>query len=110
MPKFSVTVPHNLPHEEVVSRLEQFEHILRQKFKDSVSDLEQKWEGDDVVFRFKSFGMAIAGKIRILDKQLAVEGDLPFTAMMFKGKIESAVREQLDRLMTQGIVKKDSSG
>ena len=110
MPKFSVTVPHNLPHEEVVSRLEQFEHILRQKFKDAVSDLEQKWEGDDVAFRFKSFGMTIAGKIKIHDKDLTVDGDLPFSAMMFKGKIESAIREQLDRLMTQGIMKKDSNG
>jgi hypothetical protein len=110
MPKLSVTVPHNLPREEVVTRLEQFEQILRQKFKDSVSDLEQKWEGEDVAFRFKSFGMAISGKIKIHDKDLTVDCDLPFTAMMFKGKIESAIREQLDRLMTQGIIKKDSSG
>jgi len=107
MPKFSVSVPHTLPRDEVVSRLEQFETILRQKFKDSVSELEQKWEGEDVAFRFKSFGMTIAGKTKILENQLAVEGDLPFSAMMFKGKIESAIREQLDRLMTQGIIKKE---
>jgi hypothetical protein len=109
MPKFSVTVPHALPREEVVHRLEQFADILRAKFKDSVSELEQKWDGEDVAFGFKSFGMRIAGKIKIHDKDVTVDGDLPFSAMMFKGKIESAIREQLDRLMTVGIIKKDKT-
>lgn len=109
MPKFSVTVPHSLPREEVVERLTRFADILREKFKDSVSDLEQKWDGEDVVFGFKSFGMTIAGRIKIEENQLDVNGDLPFSAMMFKGKIESAIREQLDRLMKVGIIKKDDS-
>jgi hypothetical protein len=107
MPKFSVKVPHALAHEDVVERLTRFADILREKFKDSVSELEQKWDGEDVAFRFKSFGMAIAGKIKIEENQLVVDGDLPFSAMMFKGKIESAIREQLDRLMTVGIIKKE---
>jgi hypothetical protein len=107
MPKFAVKVPHALPREEVVDRLTRFAEILREKFKDSVSELEQKWDGEDVAFRFKSFGMAITGRIKIEENQLVVDGDLPFSAMMFKGKIESAIREQLDRLMTAGIVKKD---
>jgi hypothetical protein len=109
MPKFSVRVPHALERAEAIHRLEQFEQILRAKFKDSVSDLEQKWEGDDLVFRFKSFGMAISGKMKISDREIAVDGDLPFSAMIFKGKIESAIREQLDRLMTVGIIKKDKA-
>jgi hypothetical protein len=107
MPKFSVRVPHALERGEVIHRLEQFEQILRAKFKDSVSELEQKWEGEDLAFRFKSFGMAITGKMKIGDNDVAVDGDLPFSAMMFKGKIESAIREQLERLMTIGIIKKD---
>ena len=107
MPKFSVKVPHALAREDVVDRLTRFVEILREKFKDSVSELDQKWEGEDVAFRFKSFGMAITGKIKIEENQLVVDGDLPFSAMMFKGNIESAIREQLERLMTVGIIKKD---
>ena len=107
MPKFNVTVPHAISRAEAVDRLSCFADILREKFKDSVSDLEQKWEGETLAFRFKTFGIGLSGKIAVAEKELVVDGDLPFTAMMFKGKIESAIREQLERLMTAGIGKKE---
>jgi len=103
MPKFSVTVPHTLSQQEATERLNRFVDVLREKFKGSVGDLQQNWEGDTLAFRFKTFGIPISGKIRVGEKSLAVDGDLPFTAMMFKGKIESSIREQLERLMTSGI-------
>jgi hypothetical protein len=106
MPKFSVTVPHTLSQPEATERLNRFADILREKFKDSVGDLEQHWDGNSLAFRFKTFGIAIAGKIAVGEKDLVVDGDLPFTAVMFKGKIESSIREQLERLMTSGIGKK----
>lgn len=106
MPKFNVTVPHTLTKQEATERLNQFVDILRNKFQDSVSDLEQTWDGDVLGFRFKTFGVPLSGRITIGDDNLVVDGDLPFTAMMFKGKIESAIREQLERLMTKGIIKK----
>ncbi len=106
MPKFNVTVPHALTVEEATDRLNRFADILREKFKDSVSGLEQNWEGNVLAFRFKTFGFPISGKIHVGDQNLVVDGELPFTAMMFKGKIESSIREQLDRLMTSGIGKK----
>jgi putative polyhydroxyalkanoate system protein len=106
MPKFNVTVPHTLTQQEATERLNKFADILREKFKDSVSDLEQNWEGDTLAFRFKTFGFPLSGKIQVGDSNLVVDGELPFTAMMFKGKIESSIREQLERLMTMGIGKK----
>jgi putative polyhydroxyalkanoic acid system protein len=107
MPKFNVTVPHMLSQQEATERLNRFADILRDKFKDSVSDLNQSWEGNALAFRFKTFGFPLSGKVTVGDKNLVVDGDLPFTAMMFKGKIESSIREQLERLMTSGISKKE---
>jgi hypothetical protein len=107
MPKFNVTVPHALSQQEATERLNRFADILREKFKDSVSELEQHWEGSTLAFRFKTFGFPLSGKIAVGEKDLVVDGDLPFTAMMFKGKIESSIREQLERLMTAGIIKKE---
>jgi hypothetical protein len=103
MPKFSVTVPHHISQQEATERLNRFVDILREKFKDSVSDLEQSWEGNALAFHFKTYGVPLAGKIAVGSDRLVVDGDLPFTAMMFKGKIESAIREQLERLMKSGI-------
>jgi putative polyhydroxyalkanoate system protein len=99
MPQFSVHVPHSLPPQEARQRLNRFVEILRQKFQDSVSDLQQNWDGDTLRFSFKTFGIALKGGITVDEKQLGVKGDLPFTAMMFRGKIESSIREQLERLV-----------
>ena len=99
MPKFQMEVPHELSADEGRSRLERFIESLQSRFQDKVSDLEQSWNDNTLSFAFKTFGFKIAGAIASLDKKLAVTGDIPFAALMFKGKIESEIREQLSRLM-----------
>jgi hypothetical protein len=104
MPKFNVTVPHGMPQQDATKLLNRFvEEVLLAKFKDSVGDLQQQWEGDTLKFQLKTFGIAMSGQALANDKDFVVEGDLPFTAMMFKGKIESSIREQLERLARTGI-------
>ena len=99
MPQFHVQVPHELSQQEVRERLNRFIDILRQKFQDSVNDLQQNWDGDTLRFQFKTYGIALKGGIAIEPDKLEVKGDLPFSAVMFRGKIESTIREQLERLM-----------
>ena len=99
MPKFGVRVPHTLTQQEARSRLERFAEMLQSKFKDQVSDLTQSWEGDTLRFRFKTYGIPLDGGITVTGEDLNLAGDLPFSAMMFRGKIESAIREQLERLV-----------
>ena len=99
MPQFTVQVPHTLSQQEARERLNRFVDVLRQKFQDSVNDLQQDWEGDTLRFSFKTFGILLKGGITVGQRELDVKGDLPFTAMMFRGKIESSIREQLERLV-----------
>ncbi|HCK41353.1 MAG: hypothetical protein CMJ72_04590 [Planctomycetaceae bacterium] len=99
MPKLDLEIPHQLSADEAKDRLTQFTEALQSKFQDQVSDLEQSWEGNDLIFGFKTFGIKIEGKISSLDNKLVLDGELPFAAMMFKGKIESEIREQLERLV-----------
>ena len=99
MPKFHFEIPHSLTAADAKSRLERFAESLSAIFQDKVSDLNQGWNGNTLAFGFKTFGIKINGDITAKDNQLDVTGEIPFTAMMFKGKIESEVREQLGRLM-----------
>lgn len=99
MPKFHLEVPHTFTAEEAKSRLERFVDSLQAQYGDKVSDMEQAWNGNKLTFGFKTFGIKIAGAIESLEQKLAVTGEIPFTAMMFKGKIESEVKEKLARLM-----------
>jgi putative polyhydroxyalkanoate system protein len=99
MPKFGVRVPHTLTKDEARSRLERFIDVLTAKSGNQVSDLRQSWEGDTLKFHFKTYGIAIDGGITVAENELDLAGDLPFAAMMFKGKIESEIREQLEKIV-----------
>lgn len=99
MPKFNLEVPHSLSADEAKSRLERFVEMLHEQHRERVSDLTQQWNGNLLSFAFKTFGFKVAGMIESLDQKLAVTGDIPIAAMMFKGKIESEIRTQLSRLM-----------
>ncbi|HEX2476288.1 MAG TPA: polyhydroxyalkanoic acid system family protein [Lacipirellulaceae bacterium] len=99
MPKFNVQVPHSLPQSEARSRLERFAESLQRKFQNQVSELHQSWENDTLRFRFKTYGIPLDGGITVGEQELNVDGNLPFSAMMFRGKIESTIREELERLL-----------
>ena len=99
MPKFGVRVPHTLTKDEARSRLERFVEMIEQKYADKVSELQQSWEGDSLRFHFKTYGISLDGNISVTDKELNMTGDLPFAAVMFKGKIESEIREGLERIV-----------
>jgi len=95
VPKIKLEIPHTLSAAEARSRLERFTESLPQ---DQVKDLEQSWSENTLTFGFKTFGIKIGGDLTAVDEKLLVNLELPFSAMMFKGKIESEITKQLERL------------
>jgi Putative polyhydroxyalkanoic acid system protein (PHA_gran_rgn) len=102
MPKFHVTVPHPLSQQDAVKKLSGFVDLLRSRYEDKLSGLEESWDDNVLSFGFKTYGIQVNGKITVGEHQLDLDGDLPFSAIMFKGKIESAIRDELMRLMGPG--------
>lgn len=100
MPKFSVNVPHSLSEPDARERLDRFTETVGSS--NQVSDLEQSWEGNTLNFGFKTYGIPLKGSVAVSEGQLQVDGDLPFSAMMFKGKIEGEIRKVLGKLMGAG--------
>jgi putative polyhydroxyalkanoic acid system protein len=99
MPKFHLTVPHPLSQQDATQKLDGFIDLLRSRYKDQLSGLEESWDANVLSFGFKTYGIQVSGKITVSDHQLDLDGDLPFAAMMFKGKIESTIRDELTKLM-----------
>ncbi len=99
MPQFNVTVPHTLSREDARAKLEKFSEFLQQKFQGQVKNVEESWEGDTLNFAFRTYGINLKGNIAVNDSDLKLTGEIPFSAMMFRGKIESAIREQLENLV-----------
>ena len=72
---------------------------VRAKFEDSVKNLEETWEDNKCSFAFRTYGMDFSGSMTVNDSDVEVDGNLPFAAMMFKGRIEKEVQGELDKLL-----------
>ena len=97
MPKFQTNVPHTLSQQDAIERMNQFTETVGKS--DQVSDLEQSWHENQLHFGFKTYGIPLKGVVTVTDNNLEVTGDLPFSAMMFKGKIEGEIQKVLGKLM-----------
>ncbi|HEX7377368.1 MAG TPA: polyhydroxyalkanoic acid system family protein [Pirellulales bacterium] len=99
MPKITISVPHQLGQEGAAERLQRFVTRLKEKHQDQVSNLEEEWNGNALTFRFKTFGFQFQGNGNVSENDATLDVDLPFAAMMFKGKIESEMRDTLTRVL-----------
>lgn len=99
MPGFHVEVPHNMTEEEAANRIKDVLERMRGKFEGQVKDMQQNWVGNSMQFSFKTMGLVIKGEMISSDEAVTVLGDLPFAAMLFKGRIENSIREELEKVL-----------
>ncbi len=100
MPELNFTIPHALGREEAARRLKSLLDRVKERHQDRVSNLEEEWLESGLRFKFTTFGFKIAGLTTVTGDALQADVDLPFAAMMFKGKIEKELREVLERTLT----------
>lgn len=95
MPKVVVAVPHSDDADEIVRRAEPYIEKIVEDFQGE--DLELEWEGRRADFTFTSLTFKIKGDVEVDENQIAVGVDLPFAALMFKDKVEKAIKKNLTR-------------
>ncbi len=98
MPSLTISTPHALSAEEATERLKKFFQKLKDRHSDKVSNLEEKWDGNKLAYAFSTYGFNVKGDVTVEPDQVKLNGQLPFAAMMFKGKIEQTVKDELNRL------------
>jgi len=108
MPNFSTAVDNPLGKEKARSALEDLLARVTEKYGDQVSQLEQSWEDDTLNFSMTTYGFKITGTLVIGEEQVKLEGELPFAAAMFKGKIEGSIRNELEKCLTKAAEGGDS--
>lgn len=97
MPAFSAEVQNPLGKDAAVTRLKDFMSKVAEKYKDRVSHMESSWSENMLNFAFTSFGFKISGVLTVEEDQVNINGDLPFAAAMFRGKIESDIAKELEK-------------
>jgi hypothetical protein len=100
MPKLKITVPHSLEQQDALTRMQGYLTKLKNAYPDRVNNLTEEWVGNVLNFGFSAMGFGVNGAMTVGDKDVTVDADLPFAAMMFKGKIEQAVRDELTRVLS----------
>jgi len=93
----SVTVPHLSTQEEVTVRLKDLLERAKERNQDKIQNLVEQWNGNTLTFSFKSYGFDIGGTVAVEPQAVRVDAKLPFAAMLFKGKIEQTLRDELTR-------------
>jgi hypothetical protein len=100
MPTMSLTVPHALDMHEAEKRLKGLLLKIKERHGDKFSNLKEEWAGNSGAFSFTTYGFNVKTAVTVEPNQVRVHGELPFAAMMFKGRIEKEIRETLTRVLT----------
>jgi hypothetical protein len=99
MPSFTVEVPHSLGQAAAQARLEGFVDTIVEKYKGQVGQVDGSWQDNILSFSLSTYGIKITGRITVLEEKVVLQGDIPFSAMMFKGKITSGIQDALQKAL-----------
>jgi len=99
MPSVQLTIPHQLGQEEALTRLKGFLGKVKHRYQTQVSDLQETWTDNTVQFGFKTYGFTVSGQMAVEPADVRFDAKIPLAAMMFKGKIEQTLRDEINRVL-----------
>ena len=87
---------HNMTLDAAVQLSDQILPGLIEQAGDNVSSIQRQWDGNVLLFAFRTNGMDIKGTFLVTDDEIIIESELPFMARPFEGLVRSAIEQQLD--------------
>ena len=95
-----VTVPHQLPREEVRQRLRDRAQDLAGSVPGGMAQVTTSWVNDDVVdLAIAAMGPNLTGNIVIEDDQVVIDLTLPLALTFVESMIAGTVKEQGQKLL-----------
>ncbi len=96
-----IELKHNFGEEKGTLCAEKIFSQLVFQYKDEFSDLKQNTRKNEIDFSFKIRGMHITGVIVVKENKVIIESKLPFAARIFQGLIESKIKENADKMISE---------
>ncbi len=97
----TIQIEHNLDKERGIICAEKIFSQLAEQYKDEFSDLKQETKENKIYFSFKIRGMKINGEIIVNENKVIIESKLPFAARIFQGMIETQIKENADKMLSE---------
>ena len=98
-----VSVPHGTTKALAIEKLRAVSPTLMARFGPEVSDLQQEWQEDSIIFSFKTQGFSVSGTIVVGADALELEAKLPLLARPFEGRIRDGVVQALSEIFGPGV-------
>ena len=99
MPGFLTAVDHSLGQAEAQARVSTFLDQVQKQYQDMVSSWSGEWEENELSFELIAMNMKVTGVLEVTEDAVLVGGKIPFAMMMFKGRMENTMREELRKLL-----------
>jgi len=100
MPSYRVSVQHDLGQAAARQRVEAFLDTVRRDYAQSISNVGGQWTENRLAFQFVTSGLSISGMLVVEETLVEVSGPLPLAAVLFRGRIEQQIRNELQRLLS----------
>lgn len=95
-----VTLPHDLPKDEVRRRMRQHADEIAGFFPPGLAKVTTGWPNDDRMdITAEVMGMSIPGGVDLRDGEVVISMDLPLLLSVMKGPLEAAVKKEGGRLL-----------
>lgn len=93
---------YNCGKKEAYKRVDTLLTELQDKYGDMIGNPTKSWNSsnDKMDFSFNAKGFTIIGNVVLTDNQLILDGKLPWLARPFSGKIETAIKGELEKLFS----------
>ncbi len=99
MPGFLTAVDHSLGQTEAQKRVGTFLDQVQNQYQDMVSSWSGEWEDNKLNFELLAMNMKVSGVLEVTEDAVIVGGSIPFAMMMFKGRMEKTMQEELRKLL-----------
>ena len=99
MSALNLNIPHNLPQEEALARIKNLLTKLKEEQKDTISNVQENWQGNKNNFSFKAKGFDLSGNIIVNASDVEINSQLPFAVSLFKGAISDLVTKKTKELL-----------
>jgi hypothetical protein len=95
-----VTLPHDLPKDEVRRRMRQHADEIAGFFPPGLAKVTTGWPDDDRMdITAEVMGISIPGHVALRESEVVISMDLPLLLSVMKGPLEAAVKKEGGRLL-----------
>ena len=89
-----VSVPHNTDRDTARRKVEARLQQLLSQYGTYLNDIDQRWEGDRLVFSGSARGFKANGTVEITDSEVIFDGKLPLIAKPFEPRIKNTIERE----------------